>query len=343
MEHAGFQHQALIYEGADQYLGGTLPFLRTALEAGEPALVAVREERAKLLKAALGAEADRVRFLPIEEVGRNPARVSVLWRDFVEASGGRPGRGIGESVWTGRSRAALDECHRHEALLNLVFASSQPWSLLCPYDAQALPDEELEIAARTHRLISREGRTEESAAFEVDPDSLSGELPRPTVRPDTLSFGIAELSEVRRRRPRPPSRPARTRARSPTWSPRSASSPPTASCTGAAPGRCASGAKGEACWPRSRTRGGSRSSWSGGCGRTSARRVAAGSGSRISSATWSRSAPASAARWSAFTSPRGIAPRVPRRLPRLLILAATPSARTPEVRPGGRVPGCPSG
>jgi anti-sigma regulatory factor (Ser/Thr protein kinase) len=161
--------------------------------------VAVREERAKLLKAALGAEADRVRFLPIEEVGRNPARMIVLWRDFVEASGGKPGIGIGESVWAGRSRAALDECHRHEALLNLVFASSQPWSLLCPYDAQALPDEELEIAARTHRLISREGRTEESAAFEVDPDSLSGELPRPTVRPDTLSFGIAELSEVRRR------------------------------------------------------------------------------------------------------------------------------------------------
>jgi len=123
----------------------------------------------------------------------------VLWRDFVEASGGRPARGIGESVWAGRGPAALDECHRHEALLNLAFASAQPWSLLCPYDAQALPDEELEIAARTHRLISCEGRTEESAAFEDGSDSLSGELPPPAVRPDTLSFGLSELSDVRGR------------------------------------------------------------------------------------------------------------------------------------------------
>lgn len=199
MEHVGFQHQALIYEGADQYLAGTLPFLRAALEVGEPALVAVRRERAKLLEAALGAEAGRIRFLPIEEVGRNPALVISLWRDFVEASGGRPVRGIGESVWAGRSPAALDECHRHEALLNLAFASAPPWSLLCPFDAQALPDEELEIAARTHRLISREGRTEESAAFDFDPDSLSGELPPPAVRPDTITFGLTELSEVRRR------------------------------------------------------------------------------------------------------------------------------------------------
>jgi anti-sigma regulatory factor (Ser/Thr protein kinase) len=199
MEHAGFQHQALIYEGADQYLAGTLPFLRAALSAGEPALVAVRRERAKLLKAALGAEASQIRFLPIEEAGHNPALVIVLWRDFVEASGRKPVRGIGESVWAGRSPAALDECHRHEALLNLAFDSAPPWSLLCPYDAQALPDEELEIAARTHRLISREGRTEESAAFDAHPHSLFGELPPPAVRPDTLSFGLTDLSEVRRR------------------------------------------------------------------------------------------------------------------------------------------------
>jgi anti-sigma regulatory factor (Ser/Thr protein kinase) len=198
MEHAGFQHQALIYEGADEYLAGTMPFLRAALQAEEPVLVAVRRERAKLLRGELGA-AEGIRFLPIEEVGRNPALVISLWRDFVDESGGRPVRGVSESVWPERSPAALEECHRHEALLNLAFASAPAWSLLCPYDALALADDELELAATTHAVISREGRTEESAAFLEDPDTLDGELPFPAERPDALYFGLEQLSEVRRR------------------------------------------------------------------------------------------------------------------------------------------------
>jgi hypothetical protein len=153
-----FQHQALIYEGADEYLAGTVPFLRAALEAGEPALVAVRRGQATLLEEELGREAE-VRFLPIEEAGRNPALIISLWRDFVDENGGRAGRGICERVWPERSPAALDECHRHEALLNLAFAPAPAWSLVCPYDACTLADDELEAAAATHRLVSREGQT----------------------------------------------------------------------------------------------------------------------------------------------------------------------------------------
>jgi anti-sigma regulatory factor (Ser/Thr protein kinase) len=199
MENASFRHQALIYEGAEEYLAGTIPFLRQALETGEPALAAVRRERARLLEGELGREAERVRFLPIEELGRNPALIISLWRDFVGENGGRSVRGIGEAAWAEREAAALEECHRHEALLNRAFAPRGALSLLCPYDARALPDQELERAATTHRLVSREGRTEESAAFEADPDCLSGELPPPAARPDALSFGLAELSEARRR------------------------------------------------------------------------------------------------------------------------------------------------
>jgi anti-sigma regulatory factor (Ser/Thr protein kinase) len=199
MEHAGFQHQALIYEGADEYLAGTAPFLRAALEAGQPALVAVRKEQAELLKGELGGEAGWLRFVRIEEAGRNPAGVIPLWRDFVDQNKGRSVRGVSELVWPDRMAAEMEECHRHEALLNLAFAESRPWSLLCPYDACSLADDELERAAATHKLISREGRTEESAAFDHDFDSLAGELPPPQVRADTLSFGLSELSQVRKR------------------------------------------------------------------------------------------------------------------------------------------------
>jgi anti-sigma regulatory factor (Ser/Thr protein kinase) len=199
MEHAGFQHRALIYEGVEEYLEGTVPFLRAALEAGRPALVAVRRERAERLKAELRCDIGRLRFVCAEEVVRNPAAVLPLWRDFVDENQGTPVRGVSEMVWADRSPAEMEECHRHEALLNLAFAESGPWSLLCPYDACSLADDELERAATTHKLISREGRTEESAAFDYEFDSLAGRLPPPRGRADTLAFGLTELSEVRRR------------------------------------------------------------------------------------------------------------------------------------------------
>jgi anti-sigma regulatory factor (Ser/Thr protein kinase) len=199
MEHAGFQHTALIYEGAEDYLQGTLPFLREALEAGEPALVAVGREQTELLQDALGDRAEQVRFAAMEEAGRNPASIIPLWQQFIEESGGRSVRGIGEPVWAARSPAALEECQRHESLLNVAFAPHSAWSLLCPYDAGSLGDEVLEKVAVSHRCLTRGGRTEESRSFDPDPDCLAGELPPPAATPEILAFGLTELAEVRRR------------------------------------------------------------------------------------------------------------------------------------------------
>jgi len=199
MEDAGFQHNALIYRGADEYLAGTLPFLHAALAAGEPALVAVGRAQTELLEAELGDDAERVRFLPMEEVGRNPAKIIPLWREFVDENGGRSVRGIGEPVWAARSPAALDECQRHESLLNVAFAPEPAWSLLCPYDAGSLPDDALEKVALSHRHVCREGRIEESAVFEHNLDCFKGYLPPPPATFETLSFGRSELAEVRDR------------------------------------------------------------------------------------------------------------------------------------------------
>jgi anti-sigma regulatory factor (Ser/Thr protein kinase) len=199
MKHAGFQHHALIYEGADEYLAGTVPFLRKAVEAEAPALVAVGRAQTQLLQDELGRDADWVRFLPMREVGRNPASIIPLWREFVDESGGRAVYGIGEPVWADRSPAALDECRRHESLLNVAFAPGQAWSLLCPYDAGSLPDPVLEKVAVSHQHLCQGGRTEESAAFDPDPDCFRGELPPPATRPEVISFGLRELSEVRHR------------------------------------------------------------------------------------------------------------------------------------------------
>jgi MEDS: MEthanogen/methylotroph, DcmR Sensory domain len=110
MKHPGFQHEALIYAGADEYLAGTIPFLRAGFEAGQPVLVAAGLEQTEILKGALGTDAGLVRFLDMREVGRNPAAIIPVWREFVEESGGRPVRGIGEPVWAARSPSRPSVC-----------------------------------------------------------------------------------------------------------------------------------------------------------------------------------------------------------------------------------------
>jgi anti-sigma regulatory factor (Ser/Thr protein kinase) len=199
MNQLGFQHEALIYEGDDEYLAGTIPFLKTALEAGEPTMVAVGPSQSELLEAELGEVANGVRFVEMQTVGRNPASIIPLWREFVDESGGRSVRGIGEPVWMARGPAALDECQRHESLLNVAFAPGTPWSLLCPYDAGSLREDVLEKVSHSHRHVHQDGRAEESPFFEPEPDCFAGELPPPSVEPETFAFGLSELSEVRHR------------------------------------------------------------------------------------------------------------------------------------------------
>lgn len=199
MERAGFQHEALIYEGPDEYVEGTVPFLRAAVEAGEPTLVAVGATQRELLEGELGEAAERIRFADMAKLGRNPAWIIPFWREFVDEAGGRSVRGIGEPIWSARRPAALDECQRHEALLNVAFAPGSSWSLLCPYDAGSLSDEVLEKVAGSHPHIHREGQVEASPLFDPEPDCFAGELPPPAATPETVAFGLAGLAEVRKK------------------------------------------------------------------------------------------------------------------------------------------------
>lgn len=197
MQHPGFQHEALIYEGPEEYLEGTVPFLRGAIEAGEPAMVAVGRSQREWIEDELGEAAEGVRFADMETLGRNPAWIIPFWREFVDEAGGGPVRGIGEPVWAARTPAALDECQRHESLLNVAFDPGASWSLLCPYDAGSLGEEIIDKVACSHPHIHRDGRQEESFAFEPALDAFAGELPPPASTPEAMAFGLTELGEVR--------------------------------------------------------------------------------------------------------------------------------------------------
>jgi len=195
-----FRHEALFYSGEDGFLRGTLPFVVEGLAAGQPVLIAVREQRASALRRELGAAAEQVRFADMRELWRNPARVIPAWREFLAEHDGRTVRGIGEQAWPGRSDAELDECQRQESLLNVAFARGPAWSLLCPYDLDELDLRQISAARLTHPALMHEGISRRSGSYlplHRAPSAFAGALPDPPADRGELSFTFRGLGAVR--------------------------------------------------------------------------------------------------------------------------------------------------
>jgi anti-sigma regulatory factor (Ser/Thr protein kinase) len=199
----GFHHEALFYANAHELLEGTVPFIRQGLAAGEAVMVALPRANVERVQAALGAEADAVRFADMEALGRNPGRIISAWGDFVSdaAASGRGARGIGEPAWPGRSADELDECGRHESLVNVAFAGSRPWSLICPYDTSRLDEQVLCRAERNHPVLAGcRGQTRRCAFEPHRPragEPFAGTLSRPESVLGRLLFAGPSLADVR--------------------------------------------------------------------------------------------------------------------------------------------------
>jgi anti-sigma regulatory factor (Ser/Thr protein kinase) len=196
-----FSHEALFYAGIDGFLDATTRFIGEGVRAGEDVLVAVDAEKIERLRSALNDD-DRVQFLDIEVVGRNPGRIIPAWKEFVSFRGSddRPVRGIGEPVWPGRRADELVESQHHESLLNVAFAGTPAFRLLCPYDVTALRADVIAEAKRSHPFVLQgEGcvpcidfrGVSACAAPRTDP------LDQPSVTPVELAFTGDTLSGVR--------------------------------------------------------------------------------------------------------------------------------------------------
>ena len=198
-----FRHEALLYAGRDDFVRQTASFLRDGVAAEEPALVVVDAVKIDLLRQELDGAADQVYFADMAAVGVNPARIIPAWREFVSrhAPSGRRLRGIGEPIWPERSAAELTECRRHESLLNLAFAGSPSWWLVCPYDTEALDPAVLEEARRTHPFVLEDGAARESADYyglDAIAEPFAEPLPEPRGPTDDLAFEAGPLDALRR-------------------------------------------------------------------------------------------------------------------------------------------------
>jgi anti-sigma regulatory factor (Ser/Thr protein kinase) len=198
----GYRHEALLYAGHDEFMGGALGFVREAIAADEPVLVVVSTQKIDALRGELGGDSEGVLFADMATVGTNPARIIPAWQTFVErhAASGRRLRGIGEPVHPARRAAELVECQRHEALLNLAFGDHRFW-LLCPYDTTALADAVIDEARRSHPFVCEGGVPARSADYvgaAVFAAPFDEALPPPPPDASMLAFDVMALRALRR-------------------------------------------------------------------------------------------------------------------------------------------------
>jgi anti-sigma regulatory factor (Ser/Thr protein kinase) len=200
---ATFHHEALFYDGDDEFVALCTTFAETGLQRGEPVLVMVGSRKLDLLREALGEEADEVHFADMEVIGRNPARIIPAWRRFVAEHASRDGggmRGIGEPIWADRRPDELAECQLHESLLNLAFEAAGSFRLICPYDRSTLSDDVIAEARRSHPLVSEQGDPRPSGEYSgVDgvAERFSEPLPEPPAGAEEMRVRIDDLHEAR--------------------------------------------------------------------------------------------------------------------------------------------------
>lgn len=182
-------HAAFTYRDRDEYVSAANPFVESAVRAGERVLVAVPPDKVELIRGTVNCPLDRVRFVDVHAVGRNPAWLIPALLRFSDRDSGRV-HILGEPVWPGRDAAETEECFRHEALINVAFARRQA-DLLCPYNAQRLPRQVLANMRRSHPVLIEGPRRYRSDQF-TDPHqvALSDQPPLPEPPDTARSFAL---------------------------------------------------------------------------------------------------------------------------------------------------------
>jgi anti-sigma regulatory factor (Ser/Thr protein kinase) len=195
---AGMVHEAMPSRNEDQFLAGTIGYIRAALARDQPVLVELSGERIKRLRHGLGADASRVRFGDMSEDGRNPARIIPgIMYPFVEEHPGRRTVIVAEPMWPGRSAAEYAAWIEHEALVNLAFADEDV-SILCLCDLAALPEQILADLERTHPAL-REDKVSRVSTGYTDPHTVLQMVSvlQPETPSDAQRFDFTAVADAR--------------------------------------------------------------------------------------------------------------------------------------------------
>jgi anti-sigma regulatory factor (Ser/Thr protein kinase) len=170
----GFVHEALLYHGSADRRAALAQFAQAARAAGEPLLVTMPAEHLTRLRGQLAGEAGIVDYAEIESIASNPACLLPFIDDWVtQRAPDCRARVVCESLWPGRESPETIESLRQEAIFNRALAD-RPVTMLCPYDADGLPEMALDGAHRTHPILLEGGARRRSPNYRApggpDPD-----------------------------------------------------------------------------------------------------------------------------------------------------------------------------
>lgn len=194
---SAFVHDALLYDGVDDFLEQLLPFVRDGIAEGDPVLAVTTPANTDALREALGDDAGRVDFRESAAWYASPGNAFGAYAEYIDDHPGARVRVIGEPVWPVEWDTAVDEWARYEAVLNHAFADAPAW-IVCPYDASSLPEPILEHARHTHPALHDRGGRAPHGAY-VEPGDVWSRLeertppPPPAAREHPVTGDLAAL------------------------------------------------------------------------------------------------------------------------------------------------------
>jgi anti-sigma regulatory factor (Ser/Thr protein kinase) len=173
------RHNALVYESQDEYLARAVPFLKEGIAAGEGAIVAHTKSGLAIMREALGAEADHVRFVDVSAAYTRPAKTLAAYHAVYadQLAKTRTLRAVAD-VQFGPDPAEWDLWTGYEAVFNRSFGHLPAW-VLCSYNANGTPDRVIEGVWQTHPEVVADETWNTSEHYEDPADLLRRITPVP--------------------------------------------------------------------------------------------------------------------------------------------------------------------
>ena len=193
--HAGYVHEAAVYDSDAGLLDLVVPHLETAAAASEPTFASLQDDEAALVRSAIG-EPPGVTFWPPLTPYTRPAAVikrrTSLLRDLVAGGAGQvrfvntiPHPGLG-APWEGWCR--------YEAAANDLFRDLPGWGL-CLYDRRITPHDVLDDVERTHPLLATVDGVHRPNDRYHEPTAFLGSRPPPPPDPLEADPPFVEMVE----------------------------------------------------------------------------------------------------------------------------------------------------
>jgi len=192
----GLSHLAFLYRDASEYLEHVLAFIREGLARAEPVLAALPGDLGWRLRADLGAADRQLAVADVNELGRNPARITLALGTFAGEHAGQQVRIVTEPLWPARTDAETAEVMKHEALVQLS-AAAVNGQILCAYDASRLSPARIDGACHAHPEILERGRRRPSSGYGAGTGPpREAELPPPPASAEFIAYD-SQLRPVR--------------------------------------------------------------------------------------------------------------------------------------------------